>query len=764
MAEVLGYKSTIPLADDVLILIFSQLTDQDLLHCEAVCHQWRNVLMSGTLWKRSFHRMIASSVKWKTLLRNFQICEQNLQTVHYRSLYRATRQEVKKIDRNWRTGNFKLIEESVRRPEAVNSDYMAYTRYSQEDNKHFIEIVSRKNSKGEPIGRIEVSSESKCVLGDNGTVVVWDKKKVEIFNTDGLLLSEVPELTPEEKQQHDEVQIKKCATEGHVLAVCRSKRYSTERLSVWNIKDPLNVNLLMRNSTDQRARYSDLEVDEHFIAHWTWFRDGCFNFISRKTLELKTKIVKFVHRKHFFYDRGMFILHEHKILYDIIQIWDVASSCEQRSYIETSSAFCDGCPLSNHVAFNSTFMIISFKARKGATTLSVYDLEAIRNGKNGDDALIKTFNVPFKTCYSTYPHNMIVDDTQIIFPEAGRILDFGFFERFRNAPKRWASFLLWRNVWRAMGVHEHPVDPAHHMEEYRIVIDYFQQLDTNYHTSLKGNLYDGRLEDGKQILRQVALSSRQINKKIYFSCSDNEIQFFNSETDQLITKIEVECCPLLCCCNDSLLVAFCKFGENDHRLEVWRAESPKTLTRVKEMRLGDLNLLKVDEQFIVVTSADNKTYYFISTKTFEVERSLGAKTEYVDYDRGYLFLIKANGPMARIMDVASGTFLHDVFIEKLPHHSFGSCRVNSKYVVIENNGFPKKTLWIYDLESIKATDDVPHYLLLCVIKTKLNGQLRLVDEDQIVCSSDIGVEVFNVASIDTLKCQLLKASLYDSIP
>ena len=212
-----------------------------------------------------------------------------------------------------------------------------------------------------------------------------------------------------------------------------------------------------------------------------------------------------------------------------------------------------------------------------------------------------------------------------------------------------------------------------------------------------------------------------------------------------------------------MLVAFCKFGEQDHRPEVWRAESPKTLTRVKEMRLGDLNLLKVDEQFIVVTSADNKTYYFISTKTFEVERSLGAKTEYVDYDRGYLFLIKANGPMARIMDVASGTFLHDVFIEKLPHHSFGSCRVNSKYVVIENNGFPKKTLWIYDLESIKATDDVPHYLLLCVIKTKLNGQLRLVDEDQIVCSSDIGVEVFNVASIDTLKCQMSKASLYERL-
>jgi hypothetical protein len=72
----------------------------------------------------------------------------------------------------------------------------------------------------------------------------------------------------------------------------------------------------------------------------------------------------------------------------------------------------------------------------------------------------------------------------------------------------------------------------------------------------------------------------------------------------------------LCCCNGDLLVIFCKFGEDGHRLKVWRVESLTTLTPVKELKLeSDLNLLKVDDQLIVVTSTVNKICFFISTKT-----------------------------------------------------------------------------------------------------------------------------------------------------
>jgi hypothetical protein len=51
----------------------------------------------------------------------------------------------------------------------------------------------------------------------------------------------------------------------------------------------------------------------------------------------------------------------------------------------------------------------------------------------------------------------------------------------------------------------------------------------------------------------------------------------------------------------------------------------------------------VDEQFIAIKSCsdeddERKTYKFISTKTFQVERSVSSMAEYSDYDKGYLFL------------------------------------------------------------------------------------------------------------------------------
>ena len=153
-----------------------------------------------------------------------------------------------------------------------------------------------------------------------------------------------------------------------------------------------------------------------------------------------------------------------------------------------------------------------------------------------------------------------------------------------------------------------------------------------------------------------------------------------------------------------------------------------------------------------------------------MERSLGTRTEYVDYDRGYLFLTSAYGPMIRILQVASGQFLHDVYMEDV--RSYTSCKVNSKYVLIRSND----KFYIYDLESIKATEDVQPYLLLCVMRPLT--QRHLMDEDEILrsyhclsCRScdrassynhRYKFEVIDVASIDSLKRLLPKFSLFHS--
>jgi hypothetical protein len=53
------------LGDDVLQMIFQQLDGKDLVKCEVVCRQWRDVLLSGTPWRRLFHRKIKCSHLWR---------------------------------------------------------------------------------------------------------------------------------------------------------------------------------------------------------------------------------------------------------------------------------------------------------------------------------------------------------------------------------------------------------------------------------------------------------------------------------------------------------------------------------------------------------------------------------------------------------------------------------------------------------------------------------------------------------------------------
>ena len=93
----------------VLLVIFDQLDYQDLLRCEAVCRQWRNVLLSGTPWRRLFHRKIISSEQWRDIVRILGVDVKKLETVHYRSLCRGIIHELKPNVRNWRNGKFKEI-------------------------------------------------------------------------------------------------------------------------------------------------------------------------------------------------------------------------------------------------------------------------------------------------------------------------------------------------------------------------------------------------------------------------------------------------------------------------------------------------------------------------------------------------------------------------------------------------------------------------------------------------------------------------------
>ena len=85
---------------DVLLMIFQQLEGEDLVNCEAVCRQWRDILLAGTPWRRLFHRNKESSPLWRKAQKKLEKNQQTLRTEQYRDVCG----EILHLNRNWRTG------------------------------------------------------------------------------------------------------------------------------------------------------------------------------------------------------------------------------------------------------------------------------------------------------------------------------------------------------------------------------------------------------------------------------------------------------------------------------------------------------------------------------------------------------------------------------------------------------------------------------------------------------------------------------------
>jgi hypothetical protein len=202
--------------------------------------------------------------------------------------------------------------------------------------------------------------------------------------------------------------------------------------------------------------------------------------------------------------------------------------------------------------------------------------------------------------------------------------------------------------------------------------------------------------------------------------------------------------------NCNLLVIVFKIAELEHVLSVWRIENTLKLTHLKDVPIGDYDgSLQVDEQFIAVKTGERarteKTYNFISMKTLQVERSLSSGAKYLQYDNGYLFVLKTDN-LVGILDVASGTFLRDIRIR--PSQNIIS-RVNSNYVVI---AIHDSKLYVYDLKCLKETAAVPSHLLLTSFDLECNIEEMTMNETHIVCLTDTKVYVVDLKPIDRMRC------------
>ncbi len=112
-----------------------------------------------------------------------------------------------------------------------------------------------------------------------------------------------------------------------------------------------------------------------------------------------------------------------------------------------------------------------------------------------------------------------------------------------------------------------------------------------------------------------------------------------------------------------------------------------------------------------------------------------------------------NYDLVRMLDVVSGTFLHDMPIEQPFYVDYMISRVNSNYAVstaIDSCG--KTKLYVHDLQCLKETDSVQTHFLLATIHLECPVKEMLMNDTRIVCLSDENMFVIDLKPIDRLRC------------
>ena len=770
---------------NILLVIFDHLDVEDLLRCETVCRQWRNVLLSGETWTRLFDRLMVSSSQWRQFRRNFVPDENKLQTEHYKSLCRAIVQEQKQVDRNWRTGNFKKTSENVDSFDfaqvVIGYDYIALENYSRPEDYYGFEGYERPRNRIRFLHRSSLNMKSCIFIPDGWSAttnaeiaVLWDEKDMKILDSDGQLISEVAELNENERISWKLVS---CCISGDQLAVL-SRTEGQAKLSLWDVRNPPNVICLKSrwfNLNLQLGHSTSMKMDDQFIAVFSFLRlsrtvrhqSASFYFFSKETLNLHWQMDdKQINECNFVYDKGTLLLcvisfyRSESKEDNVIKMYDVKSGqCFREMPIAALR-------LKDSVCYNSKFMIVATDSFK----LKIYDLEDVKNPKSAANEL-SVHDMRTELDFSS----LSVDETEIFITCDNGVqrLNFGSFDCFRNATNSVTLSSPWRSVWRSKGVVEEPLKPARHMEVYKKVLKYFNELCMDCQTAIKKypirdvNVENFTLGDDfigyrpKMVIydenmcrrpQEIIYKTVQISKSTHVSLMGKTIQLINSSTCNVVKEFRLNRDAINLHFNCNLLVCVCKIGENEHLLSVWRVENSFNLTHVKDVTVWAYDgSLQVDEQFIAVKigkrESIEKTFNFISMKTFQVERTVSSRAEYLQYDGGCLFELKKPN-LVGVLDVASGTFLRDIRIKPSTNYHM-IFRVNSNYVVMNNLD---SKLYVYDLKCLKETAAVPSHLLLTTIDLGCPVKEMLMNETRIVCLSDKNMFVVDLQPIDRLRC------------
>ena len=353
---------------------------------------------------------------------------------------------------------------------------------------------------------------------------------------------------------------------------------------------------------------------------------------------------------------------------------------------------------------------------------------------------------------------------------------------------------LWRQAWQSMGLDDKKLTDVQCRTVCRAVGQYMREMDDNWRTgNLRLTKYDlgncyymEKLKMDHNFISCVTTSEtdrtsiRIIDKTTMYTtqsyanwdttdaifyvsediflmqvpASSSTIQFYERETGQLIYSMDKEPNWTIVesyFSGDLLTVLsgsdFLHQGKYVHRIRIWRVNSSNAIC-LKELTFIEQPLepcISGDKFFITVSLSHDKLTFskpmhlcqFISCKTLEIERSLSCKNWRKMYDGGLFFMGRDDG-LVRILDVASGTYLHDIRVKHGPNAWLRrglKVTTNSKYlVVMDDMGDEDETTFsVYDLQAMRNPMAKSCSILLYTLETTPADDL-LIDETRIVFS------------------------------
>ena len=375
------------LGADVLLMIFHQLEGGDLLNCETVCRQWRDILLAGTPWRRLFHRNIPCSPLWRKVQQKLEKNQLTLRTEQYREVCKAILQ----VERNWRTGQFKKSVYSAGSDSAVritiSDDYVAWDLNRNENGERF-RGCAFLDPESKEFKEICLPFDLHC-LNEMAVSIDHGSGKLEIVEPNNRWIVDV--LDGEAVEISDDQQFE------YGIKVLVEYRCEEDggRIRIWKIGHPP---MLLKDFTCEFGDFCVEKVDERFIVACK--PDTKFEtlyFISTETTEEFTSLS--VMNCEWQYDRGLLFQYRGN---GILRILDVDSGTHFndvpmpfRKEDERIVGFFD-----TWASSNSKFLVIGWKYSEELSGmwshLSVYDLDAIKKPKsNSDCCLLYTFKFQF---------------------------------------------------------------------------------------------------------------------------------------------------------------------------------------------------------------------------------------------------------------------------------------------------------------------------------------------------------------------------------